>query len=205
MPALRFIGLYKALPYREKSKIFTEADYQPAMADQPGLKQGLAWSYYEDANNGFLPYQEIFTYLNTTKVKEVANGLAVNPMQVVNTILKTQKRKEHFALRFEGYFRAPAQAVYTFQAGANNGCRVYVDEKSVIENDASNGLPAGIKSADVPLQAGLHKLTVLYYFGTTGQPKMNFIVEWPGNAGGDGFGWSSHQRLLPLLWCEPSK
>ncbi len=205
MPALRFIGVYKALPYREKTKIFTEADYQPAMADKPGLKQGLAWSYYEDANNGFLPYQEIFTSLNTKKVKAVATGLAVNPMQVVNTILKTQKRKEHFALRFEGYFRAPAQAVYTFQAGANNGCRVIVDEKSVIENDASDGLPTGIKSADVPLQAGLHKLTVLYYFGTTGQPKLNFIVEWPGNAGGDGFGWSSFQRLLPLLWSEPSK
>jgi len=80
-----------------------------------------------------------------------------------------------------------------------------VDEKPVIENDASNGLPAGIKSADIPLHTGLHKFTVLYYFGTVGQPKLNFIVEWPGNAGGDGFGWSSHQRLLPLLWCEPSK
>jgi alpha-L-fucosidase len=205
MPALRNIGLYKALPYREKAKVYTEADYQPALADKPNLKQGLAWSYYEDANNGFLPYQEIFTYLNTTKVKPVATGFDVNPMKVVNSILKTQKRKEHFTVRFEGYFRAPAQAVYTFQAGANNGCRIYVDEKSVIENDASSGLPTGIKTADVPLQAGLHKLTVLYYFGTTGQPKLNLVVEWPGNAGGDGFGWNSYQRLLPLLWSEPSK
>jgi len=29
------------------------------------------------------------------------------------------------------------------------------------------------------------------------------VVEWPGNGGGDGFGWSSYQRLLPLLWSEP--
>jgi len=205
MPALRFIGLYLALPYREKAKIFSEAEYLPALADKPGLKQGLTWTYYEDANNGFLPYQELFSNPNTAKVKAVATGIGVNPMQVVNTIIKTQKRKEHFAVRFDGYFRAPSQAVYTFQAGANNGCRVYVDEKPVIENDASNGLPTGVKSADIPLHTGLHKLTVLYYFGTVGQPKLNFIVEWPGNAGGDGFGWSSHQRLLPLLWCEPSK
>jgi hypothetical protein len=46
----------------------------------------------------------------------------------------------------------------------------------------------------------LHRLTALYYFGAAGQPKLNLVAEWPGNIGGDGFGWSSYQRLLPLLW-----
>ena len=36
-------------------------------------------------------------------------------------------------------------------------------------------------------------------FGSARPPELNLVVQWPGNAGGDGFGWSSHQRWLPLL------
>ena len=105
-------------------------------------------------------------------------------------------------MRFEGYFRAPTRAVYGFKAGANTGCRLYLDGKLAIENDGAEGAKGGSKKADVPLQAGLHRMTVLYYYGSAGRPKLNLVVEWPGNVGGDGFGWSSQQRLLPLLWGE---
>ena len=105
-------------------------------------------------------------------------------------------------MRFEGYFRAPARAVYAFKANANSGCRLYLDGRPAIENDGSGGVKGVAKTADVPLQSGLHRLTILYYFGSAGQPRLSLVVAWPGNAGGDGFGWSSHQRLLPLLWGE---
>jgi hypothetical protein len=201
-PALRFLGLYRALPYREGARTFTDGDYQPALPEKAGLQPGLRWSFYEDANNGFLPYQEMFSDLGGSKVSAVATGFAVNPMKAVGAAARSRNRKGQFAMRFDGYFRAPSRAVYTFQAGANSGCRLYLDGKPVIENDESGGMKSGTKSAEVPLQAGLHRLTVLHYFGSAGSPKLNLVVEWPGNSGGDGFGWSSYQRLLPLLWGE---
>ena len=204
-PALRFIGLYKALPYLENTKTFTASEYLPPLPEQDNLKGGLNWSYFEDANNGFLPYQELFSNLSTSKVTAVASGNDPNPMKIFNNIPRSLKRKEHFAMRFDGYFRAPARAVYTFQAGANSGCRLFIDGKPLIENDESGGMQGKVKTAQIPLESGLHQITLLSYFGSVGQPKLTFVVEWPGNAGGDGFGWSSFQRLLPLLWSEPSR
>ena len=201
-PALRFLGLYRAIPYHENKRLFTDGEYQPALPEQGNLKSGLRWSYYEDANNGFLPYQEMFSDLRTSKVTAVATGFNANPMEATGSVPSSRHRKEHFAMRFDGYFRAPTRAVYTFKASANNGCRLYLDGRPVIENDESGGMKRGAKTTEVPLQSGLHRMTVLYYFGSAGKQKLNLVVEWPGNVGGDGFGWSSQQRLLPLLWGE---
>jgi len=205
LPALRFLGLFKALPYREAKSDYAAADYHPALPEQDHLQPGLRWSFYEDAANGFLPYQEIFSDLRTTKVTAVATGLAANPLAAVGEVAQGRQRKQHFAMRFDGYFRAPTRAVYNFRARANTGCRLILDGKPLIENDGEGGVNGGAKTAEVPLQAGLHSLTVLYYFGAAGQPKLNLVVEWPGNIGGDGFGWSSYQRLLPLLWSGADK
>ncbi|MEI6653678.1 MAG: alpha-L-fucosidase [Verrucomicrobiota bacterium] len=205
LPALRFLGLFKALPYREAKSDYAAADYHPALPEQDHLQPGLRWSFYEDAANGFLPYQEIFSDLRTTKVTAVATGLAANPLAAVGEVAQGRQRKQHFAMRFDGYFRAPTRAVYNFRARANTGCRLILDGKPLIENDGEGCVNGGAKTAEVPLQAGLHSLTVLYYFGAAGQPKLNLVVEWPGNIGGDGFGWSSYQRLLPLLWSGADK
>lgn len=201
-PALRFLGLYQALPYHANQQIYKPKDYQPALAEKSKLKSGLRWEYFEDANNGFLPYQEMFSDLLHPKVVETAKGFDANPMKAIVSVPLSRQRNQHFAMRFEGYFRAPARAVYTFQASANSGCRLYLDDKPVIENDESGGLQNKVKTAEVPLQSGLHKFTVLFYFGSAGKPKLDLVVEWPGNSGGDGFGWSSYQRLLPLLYAE---
>ncbi|MCE5278444.1 MAG: alpha-L-fucosidase [Planctomycetaceae bacterium] len=195
-PALRFVGLYKALPYRQGKRTYTNADYRPALPDRPGLQRGLAWSFYEDANNGFLPYQEMFSNLPAPNVAPVATGFAAEAIQAFSSVAADRDRTQHFAMRLDGYFNAPARAVYTFKAAATSGCRLYIDRQPAIENDASAGAAA---TADVPLQAGLHALTVLAYFGSAGKAALSLEVEWPGNAGGDGFGWSSQQRLLPLL------
>jgi alpha-L-fucosidase len=198
-PALRFLGLYKALPYRASKRAFTESEYHAASPAPAGLKNGLRWSYFEDANNGFLPYQEMSGDLHTAKVKPEATGFDANPSNASRSVPNGRKRKEQFAMRFDGYFRAPGRAVYTFKVGAATGCRLYLDERQVIENDASNGK---WQAGEVPLEAGLHRLTILTYFGSAGDPGLNFEVEWPGNAGGEGFGWDPSQRLLPLLYAE---
>jgi len=204
-PALRFLGVYQALPYHEATRTFADAEYRPALPERDNLQPGLGWSFYEDANNGFLPYQELFSDLRTTKVTAVATGLAANPMEAASAVPRGRQRKEHFTMRFDGYFRAPSRAVYSFRARANTGCRLYLDGRPLIENDGAGGINGGAKTAELPLQAGLHELTVLYYFGSAGEPKLNLVVAWPGNVGGDGFGWSSSQRLLPLLWSEASR
>jgi len=199
---LKFVGLYKALPYREEARSFTAEEYQPALPENDQLKPGMQWAYYEDPANGFLPYQELFSDLDTSMVSPAETGHSLDLMEAIVGIQERRKREEHFAMRFDGYFQAPARAVYHFRARANAGCRVFVEGQSVIENDESGGLGCTSKTADLPLLPGLHGFTVLYYYGTTDDPKLSCTVEWPGNAGGSGFGWTVEQRLQQLLYCE---
>jgi alpha-L-fucosidase len=201
-PTLRFAGLYKAWPYREGARSYSDDEYQPALAECETLRPGMNWSYYEDPANGFLPYQEIFSNLDTTQVAPVATGHTLDLMSAVDEIRGSRNREQHFAMRFDGYFHAPARAVYQFRARANSGCRVFVNGQSAIENDESGGQNTSSKTADAALLPGLHRLTVLYYFGTANDPKLSVSVEWPGNEGGIGFGWNVEQRLQQLLVCE---
>lgn len=194
-PALCFLGLFKALPYSQPAPVFSDADYRKALPAVANVKPGLRWSYYEDSYNGFIPYQEIFSDLHTKKVTAKLTGADADPSAAMRSVPGGRGRKEHFAMRFDGYFHAPAKAVYTFKAGATNGCRVYFDEQPLIENDASMG---NKKEAKVALEAGLHKFTVLGYFGTSGQPTLELEVDYPGGDAGQ----PASQRLLPLLRHE---
>lgn len=195
VPVLKFLGIYKGARYLANKRVFADADYQPAVADPGSLQAGLRWSFYEDPNNGFLPYQEMFSNLGTTKVTATATGIDANPLAAMKSVPASRNRAEHFAMRFDGYFRAPTRAVYSFTGAANIGCRLFVNGRSVIENDASAGRAV---STDVALEAGLHRMTVLGYFGSGGSPDLNLKVEWPGKVDGP-----AEQSLLPLLWSAP--
>ncbi|MEI6808966.1 MAG: alpha-L-fucosidase [bacterium] len=207
-PALRFAGLFKALPYgSESEQTFQDKDFLPAVAEPAKCRRGLRYSYFEDANNGYLPFQEMFDLKSQPDDRLVDKGFTENPLETVKKTRDDRKRQKHWAMKFDGYLRAPVRAVYTFRIGANSGCRLYIDGQPLIKNDESGALGEGGKriTASVPLDAGLHRITALYYFGVTGDPRLSWLIEWPGSRGGIGFGWSVEQRLLELLCCEADK
>lgn len=208
-PALRFAGLFKALPYGvRQEKTFEDKDFLPAVKEpSAGCRPGLRYSYFEDANNGYLPFQEMFDLKSQPDDRLVATGHTGNPLETVKKVREERQRKQHWAMKFDGFLRAPVRAVYTFRFGGNSGCRLYVDGQPLIKNDESGALAEGGKriTASVPLDAGLHRITALYYFGVAGDPRLSWLVEWPGSRGGIGFGWAPEQRLLELLCCEAEK
>lgn len=204
-PALRFVGLFQARPYgNTQPRTFADAEFLPAVEAPAALQRGLRYAYFEDANNGYLPYQEMFDLKNQPHDRLVETGVTENPLEAVNQVPERRQRSQHMAMRFDGYLRAPMRAVYTFRAGANSGCRLYIDGQAVITNDESGALEEGgkRKQVAVPLSAGLHRVTALYYHGVVGERRFYWIVEWPGSRGGAGFGWSAETRLLELLCRE---
>lgn len=180
-PVLKFLGLYRALPYRENED--TLKTYQAALENKENLLPGLQWSCYEDANNGFLPYQEMFGGQRPSGLEAMATGVHAHPMKAFNAVPDSLGVKKHFAMRFDGYFRAPARALYTFEAGANSGCRLYLNGKLLIENDNAGGTDVKMKSAKAGLETGLHRITIIAYFGLAGKPKLEVTAGWPGNPG----------------------
>ncbi|MBS0207192.1 MAG: c-type cytochrome [Planctomycetes bacterium] len=104
------------------------------------------------------------------KLKPKASGIV--PQIVMNVPQKTEN--DAFALRFTGLLQIPAAGKYTFYLSSDDGSRMYLGDKLLIDNDGLHGMVE--KSAAVDLPVGSQSLVVTYF----------------DNGGGDGleFNWS---------------
>ena len=119
---------------------------------------GLAYEYYEKG----LPELPEFDRLTPD-----ATGTCEN------FTLAVANRNGDFALRFRGVLTVPADGDYKFYTTSDDGTRLCIDEKIVVENGGIH--PAQERSAPVKLTKGDHTITVLYFDGG-GQTAMK--IEW---------------------------
>ncbi|HTN77273.1 MAG TPA: PA14 domain-containing protein, partial [Pirellulaceae bacterium] len=107
------------------------------------------------------------------KLKPQASGIV--PEIVMN--VPQRKEADGFALRFTGMVQVPKSGKYTFYIASDDGSRIYVDGKLLVDHDGLHGMNE--KSAAVELTAGPHPLVVTYF----------------DNGGGDG---------LEVTWSGPN-
>ena len=131
-------------------------------ADQPASLPGLRYEYYEEA----------LTRLPRFDRLEVrASGIA----DQIN--LAVTRREDNVALRFRGNLTVPAEGEYTFTVLCDDGARLLIDDKQVLENDGVH--PATEGRGRIVLTRGDHALTLLYFNGT-GERALNAYWEGPG-------------------------
>ena len=87
------------------------------------------------------------------------------------------KGKNHYGLRFTGYVRVPADGVWTFYTVSDDGSRLYVGDRLVVDNDGMH--VAWERHGFVSLKAGLHAIRVVY-FQSTGEADLKVLWEGPG-------------------------
>ncbi len=64
---------------------------------------------------------------------------------------------------FDGYFRAPAAAIYTFYTNSDDGSRLLIGDTLVVDNDGTHGMQE--RSGTIALKAGKHALRVEFFEG----------------------------------------
>jgi large repetitive protein len=111
--------------------------------------QGIDYSYWEVTNPGSLPSN--FSTL----------GAPIKTGHVNNIGLGMQNRADEFILRFTGVLNIPASKVYTFYLNSDDGSKLYIDGKLVINNDGTHG--ATELSASKNLTVGSHSIEVQYF------------------------------------------
>ena len=96
---------------------------------------------------------------------------------VPQIVMNVPQRKEadKFALKFTGMINVPKSGRYTFFIISDDGSRVYINDKQLIDNDGLHG-PVE-KSAAIDLSAGNHKLVVTYFDNGGGD---GLAVTWQG-------------------------
>ena len=71
------------------------------------------------------------------------------------------QRLDHFALEYSGFIEIPAQGVYTFSLMSDDGSRLYIGDRLVVDHDGLHRVSE--KSGPIALAAGRHALKVEYF------------------------------------------
>jgi sialate O-acetylesterase len=124
----------------------------------PGLRYELyrgKWSSLPDFN----------------KLKPAKSGI------VYDVGLGKRDRGFSFALRFTGYIEIQTAGKYTFHLASDDGSKLYVDDKEIVNIDGIH--PVVSKTATAELKQGMHKIVVTY-FEHSGDESLSLKLEGPG-------------------------
>ncbi len=105
------------------------------------------------------------------KMKPKAAGIV--PQIVMNVPQK--KVSDRFALRFTGNLVVSRAGKYTFYVASDDGSRIYLDDRLLINNDGLHGMSE--KNASIDLSPGAYKLVVTYFDNGGGD---GLKVSWRG-------------------------
>jgi hypothetical protein len=110
------------------------------------VKQGLAYDYFE-------------RFFVTTADLDVCKPL--NSEITDQFSIKIAPKENYYGYRFQGYIDVPKDGIYTFYLASNDGSRLFIDGKELIENDANHSTVE--EPGSVGLKAGLHQIMVKYF------------------------------------------
>jgi alpha-L-fucosidase len=160
----------KARAYRDGQPVSgrsaaTFTKLTPRSAEHPeGPLRGLRYEYYEG---------------DWDRLPDLDHLELVKTGSVANLDLSPRRQSDHFAFRYLGFIEAPRTGVYRFLLRSDDGSRLYIGERLLLDND---GLHGAVRGADtMALEAGLHALTVTF-FEKTGAETLDISWAGPGFA-----------------------
>jgi PA14 domain len=87
-------------------------------------------------------------------------------------------RFEWFAIDYTGYFYIENPGKYRFLLGSDDGSKLYVDNKTVIDNDGIH--PIQYEQCNINLKGGIHRIRISYFQGPRAQLALILGVARPG-------------------------
>jgi mono/diheme cytochrome c family protein len=149
-----------------------------------GLKTNLTagkgtttYSYYEGGWDNLPNFDRL-------KPKKQGSGIAFE--------LGVAEHGSNYALRFQGYFSVEAAGKYTFHIASDDGSRLAIDGRVVVNNDGIH--PTKSESGSVELTKGVHQVQVDFFQGG-GEAVLEVELEGRGLA---------RQPLAPLVASKES-
>ena len=126
-------------------------------------KNGLRFKYYEGR------WEKLPDFGNL-KIK--GNGRCYS-----FDLKEARQREEFYGVVFSGFLKLKKKGEYTFYTISDDGSKLYVDGKLVVDNDGFHG--AQEESGSIELKSGSHKITV-EYFESSGTEKLEVLYKGPG-------------------------
>ena len=108
--------------------------------------KGVNFAYYEGDWNNLPDFDQL------TPVKTGAAGYFE---------IGARDRNDNFGFKFTGFFKAPEDGRYSFMTSSDDGSRLYIGSKMIVDNDGLHG--AVDKTGQIDLAAGMHPITVTFF------------------------------------------
>jgi hexosaminidase len=126
--------------------VFVRRDLMPAVDGPSGeRKQGVAWELFTP--NETLPGEGI-------RIKGESRSIQLNQFE------KATDLKKPFVATFDGFLNVPADGIYEFQVDATWDTTIVIDGVKLIDDAGSKDRK--VRSAIIPLKAGMHQLSMRY-------------------------------------------
>jgi hypothetical protein len=128
-----------------ESRTFKRAE-PLAAAEMAPASRGLIWDFFEG------DFDKLPDFAALTPARTGTSG------RPNATAAKTEQK---FALRFRGYVRAPRTGVYVFYLASDDGSRMSIDGRAIVDNDGNHGLST--EKGEIALAAGWHPVEIVYF------------------------------------------
>lgn len=117
-----------------------------APIDPDDTRPGLIYNYY----TGFF-----------RSVNDFSAEIPVKSGTIASFSLEPRDKEQYFGFQFDGYIDIPEQGLYTFYLVSNDGAKLMLDHRVLIDFDGLH--PASEKSQTIALPAGKHAVSVQYF------------------------------------------
>jgi phage pi2 protein 07 len=142
------------------TQVFGSLDFQDAPAHEQ-LKPELHYDYYQTF---------AYSVLNLRSRKITSSG-TIDKFRIA----PCANGEEEFGFIIKGYIDIKKEGVYTFFIKSNDGSKLYVNGKELVDNDGRH--KAIEKSGKIALRVGKHPITVEYFQNGGGQA---LVLSWEG-------------------------
>ena len=121
---------------------------------KPGMGNGLSTIFYQGKDLVKIP--------DFNKLKKEASWMSSEFTIDRDQINKLLENKDAgFALQFTGFIQIDTPGKYTFATQSDDGSKLFIDGKEVVDNDGNHGVME--ENGSVDLTAGKHLIRVDYY------------------------------------------
>jgi len=131
----------------------------PAM-NMSSVSPGIHYSVYEGEWSKLPEFDSL---------KPISSGI------VKDFDIGPKQGSDNYGFVFDGLIKIPADGVYNFYISSDDGSKLFIDDKILINNDGLHGIVE--KSNEIPLAKGYHAIKVLFFEGTGGDALQ---VQWRG-------------------------
>jgi alpha-L-fucosidase len=115
------------------------------------VEPGISYKYFEG---------------NWERLPDFSSMKVLKEGTIPSFVLVPEKAADYYGVEYTGFINIPVDGVYTFYTASDDGSRLFIGDKLIVDNDTQHGTIE--KSGSIALAKGLHPIRVAFFESSGG-------------------------------------